>query len=77
LLLGRRYSQDYLVKAIELCLEYRAIDSSAVENILHQLTASEVIFDEELTKNLLSKVEVTTWDCDLSGYAELTQEAVQ
>ncbi len=73
LLLGRRYSQKDLLKAIELSLKYGAIDHSAVENIVRQQNVQNPAFNEEELKKELKSVHIFSWEFDLSPYAKLCE----
>jgi len=76
LLLARRYSEEDLLKAIEVSLKLGAIDHAAIENILRNQTTQGPIFDENELKMNLKTVKCKTWEFDISGYKEL-QNAVK
>jgi len=74
LLLGRRYSQKNLLKAVEQCLKYGALDHSAVENIVRQLDTNQPDFSEEELNEALKSVDIQSWEFDITPYAELCGE---
>ena len=76
LILGRKYSEKALLKAVKTAIKYGAIDHAAVENILKQQEIQKMNFDEAGLKNKLESVEVLTWEFDLSPYKELCEEAL-
>jgi transposase len=76
LLLGRRYSQKDLLKAIELSLKYGAIDHSAVENILRQQDVQYPTFNEEELQKELKSAHIFSWEFDLAPYAKLCEEVL-
>ena len=76
LLLGRTHSQEELSTAIDIALQYNAVDDAAVENILHQLRVQTYSFDEEGLRKELKSIEVNSWEFDLSVYNSLCGEVV-
>ena len=74
LLLGRRYSQENLLKSIKLALKYGAIDHSSVENIIRQFDVDELIFNKKELDNALKSIDIQSYQFDISPYAELCCE---
>ena len=74
LLLGRQYSSEQLIEAVELSLLYGAIEYEAVKNIICQFKTSQPIFDREELKQHLPEISIPNWQFDLSSYRELCGE---
>ncbi len=75
LMLKRKFSEKQIREAIELALEYGAIEYAAVKNIIYQLEMPCNYFKQDNIKKLLpTSLSVSTWQFDLSLYAELSQE---
>jgi hypothetical protein len=78
LMLGRRYSQPELEKAISLSLDYGALSASSVETLLRSMNAqqgSPFTEGDWLTQKLPHlKPLAFQPEFDLSGYAQLGQE---
>lgn len=71
LLLGRSYSQEKLLRAIEQALKYGAIDHCAVENIVRQFEIPQQEHDRKGLDDALKSVNIRRWEFDLSLYTEL------
>jgi len=74
LLLGRKYGKEVLKMAASLSLEYNAVSSDAVENIIHQLNSKQKRPEIEKMQDLLSDKNYPKWEMDISKYGKLCKE---
>jgi len=74
LLLFQSYLIEEVTMAIDLALEYNAIEAAAIENIIKQLNEKTTYTNQDVLKSKISNVPLTKFAFDLTIYNTLVEE---
>jgi hypothetical protein len=73
-LLFRKHDEEKVSMSIDLALEYNAIESAAIENIVRQFDEKLICINSSLIKDKLNQVPLVEFTFDLTIYNALCEE---